>query len=67
VIAADISAFTDTWIGKTGWPQALAAGAVSVTGSEAAFAVMKRAMRIADAPYERAFAFADLGVGAAGA
>ena len=38
-----------------------------VTGSDAAFAVVKQALRIADAPYERAFAFADLGVGAAGA
>lgn len=67
VVAADISGFMDAWVGKMGWPQALAAGTVGVTGSDAAFAVVKQALRIADAPYERAFAFADLGVGSAGA
>jgi DNA-binding HxlR family transcriptional regulator len=67
VVAADISRFVDVWAGRTGWPAALAAGGVSVTGSQAAFAVAKQALRIADAPYERAFAFADLGLAPSGA
>lgn len=69
VVGADISGFVDTWIGRLGWPEAAARGLVSVSGSEAAFSVAKRALRIADAPYERTFVFADLGLvpGGAGA
>lgn len=67
VVAADILSFTHLWVGKIGWPEAVARGAVGASGSEAAFAVTKRALRIADAPYERAFAFADLGLVPSGA
>lgn len=67
VVAADIAGFVETWAGKTGWPDAVAKGAVSVSGSSAAFAAAKQALRIADQPYERTFAFADLGLSPAGA
>lgn len=65
VVTADISGFVDVWAGRVGWPEAVARGTVGVSGSQTAFAVAKRALRIADAPYERAFAFIDLGLGAA--
>ena len=67
VVSGDILGFMETWVGKVGWPDAVASGAVAVSGSQAAFAVAKRALRIADAPYVRVFAFADLGLAPAGA
>jgi DNA-binding HxlR family transcriptional regulator len=67
VVSGDILGFMEAWVGKVGWPDAVASGAVGVSGSQAAFAVAKQALRIADEPYARVFAFADLGLAPAGA
>lgn len=48
VLAADLEAFVRVWMGHCGLSDALAAGAITLSGEKAHIAELKRALRIED-------------------
>jgi DNA-binding HxlR family transcriptional regulator len=57
VVAADLGAFTQVWMGYRGLEEALAAGTIAFTGPARGIALLRRLLRLPDRPETRSFVF----------